>query len=147
MFFFDRNTWKKAQEDYSNSAYFREGIAKLMIPYRIDIKKYNVNLDCFKNRYSYSHKYSQGSTFSMIHLAEDIESWNLPLGYPDWFYAAFPDVVCWLLTKEGLDVAEQHFGAADDITDPNSGKFKVDVLKAMIELYLVVKSKNLEVSK
>lgn len=146
MFFFDKATWKKAQEDYSNSAYFREGIAKLMIPYKIDMKKFNVNFDCFKNRYSYSHKYSQGSTFSMIQLAEYLDVWNLPMGYPDWFYAAFPDVVCWLLSKEGLNTAEQQLGALDDVEDPNSGKLKIDILKALVELYLIIKSKKLEVS-
>lgn len=149
MFFFNKSKWEKLQEDYSIQAYFREGIAKLMIPFKIDIKKFCVNLDCFENRYSYSYKYGQGSTFSMISLAEAIDTWNLPLGYPNWFYAAFPDVVCWLLTKEGFDAVDQQCRAINDTeaVDPNSRKLKVDILRLLVDNYLEVKSKKLEVSR
>lgn len=146
MFFFDKSKWNKLKE--GQSSYFCNAVDNLMIPYKINFNKFVVNMDCMQNGHSYSYNYSQGSTFSMIYFAEDINSWELPLGFPDWFYWAFPDVVYWIIKDNGAKEIDEKFNNLSEIEliDSSEGRFRIKILKAIIDLFISKTGKRLEVS-
>ena len=145
MFIFDKSKWIKSKD--GQPSYYCSAVDNLMIPYKISCKKFLVNMDCMSNGYSYSFNYSQASTFSMVFFAEGIKSWELPLGFPDWFYWAFPDVAYWLIKENGMDVIMKRFKnlGEDEISDPSNGRIKISLLKEFIELYKSMTGKQLEV--
>ena len=119
-----------------------------MIPYKINFQKFLVNMDCMQNGHSYSYNYSQGSTFSMIFFAEEINSWELPLGFPDWFYWAFPDVVYWIIKDDGARFMHEKFEKLSEaeLIDTSEGRFRIRILKDIIDLYRSKTGRRLEVS-
>jgi len=146
MFFFDKTKWNKVKE--GQSPYFCRAVDSLMIPYKINFQKFLVNMDCMQNGHSYSYNYSQGSTFSMIYFAEEINSWELPLGFPDWFYWAFPDVVYWIIKEDGVKEMHAQFEnlSETELIDSSEGRFRIKILKDIIDLYRSKTGKKLEVS-
>jgi len=130
------------------SPYFCRAVDSLMIPYKINFQKFLVNMDCMQNGHSYSYNYSQGSTFSMIYFAEEINSWELPLGFPDWFYWAFPDVVYWIIKEDGVKEMHAQFEnlSETELIDSSEGRFRIKVLKDIIDLYRSKTGRRLEVS-
>jgi len=103
-------------------------------------------MDCFRNSHSYSYTHSQASTKSMVFFAEQINSWELPLGFPDWFYGAFPDVAYWIIKENGLEDISEELPELNDgsLIDPISNKIRVSNLKKVIDLYLRKSRKQLE---
>lgn len=146
MFILDKLAWKRLKN--GKTPYFCEAIDNLMIPFKVDINKFIVNMDCFRNSYSYSYTHSQASTHSMVFFAEHIKSYELPLGIPDWFYGAFPDVAYWIIKENGLSTIEKELPELndEDSIDPVSKKLSVKLLKKVIDLYLKRKSRFLETS-
>lgn len=144
MFILDKIAWKRMKE--GKTPYFCDAVDTLMIPYKIDINKFIVNMDCFRNSHSYSYTHSQSSTKSMFFFAEQINSWELPLGFPDWFYGAFPDVAFWIIKENGLEVIDEELPELNDgsLIDPISNKIRVSNLKKVIDLYLRESRKQLE---
>ena len=146
MFFFDKSKWNKVKE--GQSLYFCNAVDYLMIPNKINFQKFIVNMDCMQNRHSYSYNYSQGSTFSMIYFAEEINSWELPLGFPEWFYWAFPDVVYWIIKDGGAKEMHEKFKnlSETELIDSSEDRFKITILKEIVDLYKRITGKRLEVS-
>lgn len=144
MFILGKIAWKRMKE--GKTQYFCDAVDTLMIPYKIDINKFIVNMDCFRNSHSYSYTHSQASTKSMVFFAEQINSWELPLGFPDWFYGAFPDVAYWIIKENGLEDISEELPELNDgsLIDPISNKIRVSNLKKVIDLYLRKSRKQLE---
>ena len=146
MFFFDKAKWNKVKE--GQSPYFCNAVDSLMIPYQINFQKFLVNMDCMQNGHSYSYNYSQGSTFCMIYFAEEISPLELPLGFPDWFYWAFPDVVYWIIKDDGANYMHDKFEnlSETELIDSSEGRFRIRILKDIIDLYRSKTGRRLEVS-
>ena len=144
MFLLSKIAWKRMENERSIPRYFREGITKLMLPYKIDMDLFETNIDCFNTRSSQSRKTGESCTNSLIYILN--ERFNLPLGYPNWFYAAFPDVTSWLITDEGMNYLKKSFSNSDDIVDSESDKVKVDILRQLVEVYKNKKCNKLELS-
>ena len=146
MFFFDKSKWNKVKE--GQSPYFCNAVDNLMIPYKVNFQKFLVNMDCMQNGHSYSYNYAQASTFSMVFFAEEINSWELPLGFPEWFYWAFPDVTYWIIKDNGANEIGNIMGNLSDneLIDSSEGRFRIRILKEIIELYKSKTGRRLEVS-
>lgn len=135
---FDSLTWeiflKDEELDCEES---KKIILDFFIPYKVRIQNWIVNQDCFEQRYSYSYDFQQGSTSSMIYWSEDVQTWEMPTGIPEWFIIAFPDVAKWIATEEGMSAINRIYGDAEDdeMSDAN-GYAKKSVLKTMIDLYI-----------
>lgn len=116
--------------------YFKEAILNLFIPFKVSLKKFVINMNCMEIGNSYSYEYSSAST---LHLGEwcMLPQYQLPLGYEMWFYAAFPDVACWVMTTPGRAKVEPIIDGfpEDDLTGSN-GRFRVPVLKAIVQAYV-----------
>ena len=144
MFLLSKIAWKRMENEVSIPRYFREGITKLMLPYKIDMDLFETNIDCFNTRSSQSCKTGKSCTNSLVNILN--ERFNLPLGYPNWFYAAFPDVASWLITDEGMSYLKNSFSDSDDIVDSESDKVKIDILRQLVEVYKSKKCTKLELS-
>ena len=145
--FSNESKWKAVLNDNSIDYKFRNAVSELFIPNKISYKKYLINQDCFNNRHSYSYKYSHGSTYNMIYWAEHIEMYNLPLGYPHWFYYAFPDVATWAMSNEGRAILGPLFEDIDDNDFVDSDRrMKISIMKKMIDAYKSTTNKRLEVT-
>ena len=151
---FGINTNKSKWQEIANSCTdykFKSAINDLFIPYKIKLSTYLINKDCFEQRYSYSYKFKHGSTFSMVHWAETVNLYDLPLGFPHWFYHAFPDVAKWASEdRSAKTVLKPLFDKYDsmqnfDIHD-SDGRLTIYVLKRIVDLYVNTTHKKLEVS-
>ena len=146
MFILDKIAWKRMKT--GKTQYFCDAVDILMIPYKIDINKFIVNMDCFRNSHSYSYTHAEASARSMIFFAEHINSWEIPTGFPDWFYGAFPDVAYWIIKDNGIDTISNELPELNDgdLVDPAINKIRVRNLKKVIDLYLRISKKRLELS-
>ena len=72
----------------------------------------------------------------------------MPLGFPDWFYWAFPDVVYWIIKDDGAKEVRAKFGNLSDeeLIDSSENRFRIRILKDLIDLYKSKTGKRLEVS-
>ena len=149
MFGFKSNKSKWQELANSCTDYkFKSAIIDLFIPYKISLSKFLVNKDCFEQRHSYSYTYGQGSTFSMVHWAETLNIWELPLGFPHWFYFAFPDVAKWASEdRSSKKVLQSIFDTmhGDDNHD-SDGRLNISSLKKVVEAYINITHLRLEVA-
>lgn len=139
-----KSKWEKVASE-SHDGYFRDGIRTLIIPFKVSPKKFAINADCMEIGNTYSYNYCSGCTLSMQEWCL-MPQWNRPMGFPDWFLIAFPDVALWLQHQDGRNFANSNFGDIPDseIMDKNVGRFKISFLKQLIEAYLKRKKLPLE---
>lgn len=147
MFGFNSNKskWKQIANS-CNDALLSEIITEMFIPFNINLNKLTINTDCFENRTILSNEYSRYCTPSM-------EEWclmplhNLPLGIPDWFYPAFPEVATWIGTPEaGKYIDSITEGKNSYELNDRNNKIRMSILRQMVESYIKVTGKRLEVA-
>lgn len=110
-----------------------------------------VNMDCFGSRNSYSYKYGMKCSQYMIYFCEEIPTYDLPLGFPYWFYWAFPDVAFWIIERNGIKtikeiIPELEEMSHDEMNDYSTGRKGVPVLlNKLVDCYLNNISNKLEI--
>ena len=145
MFGFSSNKSKWNQMATSCRDYkLSDAIQKLFIPYDISVEKFVINMDCFNNSCDYSHEYGCGCTYSMLNWT-NMPHWELPMGFPHWFYAAFPDVAKWCGTENAREYLEPIINREDSELSDSDCRLKVYVLKQVVDAYLSVPGNKLEV--
>lgn len=137
MFGFNSNKsqWEKIAsqcDDY----YFKEAIESLFIPFKVSLKKFAINMNCMEIGNSYSYEYSSPST---PHLGDwcMMPQWERPLGYAEWFYAAFPDVASWVMTAPGRKAVEAALaGIPDDEYSGSNCRLRIPILKRVVQAFV-----------
>lgn len=145
MVLFNSLVWNKAK---GNDSVFDEAIEKLMIPYKINFDMFLVNMDCFVSRQGYSYKCKKNCSHTMYYFCEAIPAYDLPLGFPEWFYSAFPDVAYWMIERNGYEMIKSEHPeisslSNNELTD-STGRLRVTILKEIIDCYLKNISNKLE---
>jgi hypothetical protein len=126
-----------------------EAIEKMFIPYKIKFNMFVVNMDCFSTGNSYSYKYGMKCSQKMVYFV-DIPTYDLPLGFPYWFYWAFPDIAYWIIERNGIQTIKEKIPeleemSHDEMNDPSTGRMRVPVLKKLVDCYLNNISNKLEI--
>lgn len=131
-----KSKWEK-MADQCGDSYFRDGIRTLFIPYKISPKKFVINLNCMEIGNSYSYEYQSASTMTLGEWCM-MPQWQRPMGFTEWFLAAFPDVAYWMQTAPGHDYVSEKFDNLPEyeIIDSSVRRFRISFLKQLIDAYL-----------
>ena len=70
--------------------------------------------------------------------------WDLPMGYRDWFYCAFPDVAYWTIKGTGKKIIQARYEGYEEEDFVENGSIKFTILKEIINLYIEKENKQLE---
>lgn len=144
--FYTKGYWLRLANNIESEK-MKRVILLLFIPYKIDVEKYGINEDCFLKKDSYNYQTRKYCTTSLPYWIERAKNDDLPMGFPTWFYAAFPDVAKWTQTSEARVFLEPLFEENKDLLeDPSDGRLRVFIFKKMIDAFLISTSKKLEVS-
>lgn len=130
------NQWHELLEAEDISAYFKDLIRQFFIPYQIDPIKFMINKDATSDPYRYI-MYQDKAQFSNTLQKFQEDPTLKAMGYPDWFYCAFPDVAMWAIKGEGNKVIKNEFAHLEEheLIDLNRRQLKDLHLKKIIDLY------------
>ena len=136
-------------QDEKTSDFLKSLIKYFLVPYKISLLKFTLNKEYYENPYpidfTNNHIYISPSLKKIKKLKEN--PFNIPLGYPNWFFIAFPDVALWAFEGEGLKLIKNRFKniPEDELVD---GKhISPDLLDDIIKLYQNNTNKQLECKK
>lgn len=129
--------WEELLDDDQVLPRMKQLIKEIFIPYNIDPVKYTSNKDATSTQFGYlSHSKNSNCTKSMRKLVE--EPSLKALGFPAWFFYAFPDVAIWVGDGPGNEIMKKEFAHLNEETlvDLKRGKVRDKYLKRLIDLYL-----------
>lgn len=89
----NRQKWEVFKSQVPNE--WKKIIEECLIRNHIDYDRWAINMDCL----DYWSEYSPEGRIAQAGLADIIRKnkrYEMPLGTPDWFLAAFPDVWLWM---------------------------------------------------
>src|SRR5690554_3168750 len=85
--------------------YFKKVINLFLKPYNISLLKWTLNDEYFKHPFPVDlHHNHRHIAPSLKRIKED--STKRAMGYPSWFYAAFPDVLEWAAQNPGYEIVD-----------------------------------------
>lgn len=142
---YNKVKWQQILKNISNEK-LRRAVAELFIPYNIDYTKYGINEYCFQSHTTYDSESEQSCTPSMVYWIENIDMDDLPQGFPQWFYPAFPDVAKWTQIKEGRDVLFPIFEEIGEALGDDDRRLRIFALKRTVDEYIKYSNRKLEVS-
>lgn len=142
-----KSKWEKIASE-SKDGYFRDGIRTLIIPYKVSLKWFTINAECLESGNTYNSNFYTGCTLSMQDWC-DKPSCFRPVGFPDWFLIAFPDVALWMQGARGKNYYCKHFDdiPESEVIDQNNHRFKISFLKKLIDAYIATEKLPLETAK
>lgn len=129
-----------------NKEKLRRAISELFIPYNIDIKKFGINEECLKKHTCYDYETQQSCSPSLVYWIETVDSDDYPMGFPFWFYVAFPDVAKWTQTEDGRKVLRPFFEEAGSLLGDDDGRLRIFALKKTIDSFIEHTKRKLEIS-
>lgn len=130
--------WEALLSDDSVAERFKWVIRTFLKPHNIDPTKFTTNMDATSDPYRYL-MYRDNKNFSST-LQQFQENPSLKaMGYPEWFYWAFPDVAMWAIRGQGNKLVKEKLEglAEEDLVDFDKNHLKEGILKTIINLYLV----------
>jgi hypothetical protein len=133
-------------QDKETPDFFKDLIRNFLIPYKISPLKFTLNKKYYEDPFpmdlEHDHK----------HIAPSLKKikenpWDIAMGYPSWFFVAFPDVALWVMKGAGLEIIKSRFKnlSAEELID---GKhLRANLLNDIIKLYQSNTNKPLECKK
>lgn len=122
---------------------FKVVIQSFLIPYKISVLKYTLNEEYFEEPFSADFQKT------VLHIAPSLRKirenpFDIPMGYPRWFFIAFPDVVLWAMKGEGFESIKRRYRnlSEEEIVDDNY--IRSSLLHDIINLYQNTTNKPLE---
>ena len=144
--YYNKGAWLRVANN-AKTEKLKGAVMELFIPYKIDITKYSINEDCFKREDSYDYETRQYCTTSLAYWIERLKNEDMPMGFPGWFYPAFPDVAKWTQTPEARIFLEPMFEFNKPyLEDRSDGKLSLYILKKVVSTFIISTGKKLEVS-
>ncbi len=125
---------------------FKDLILYFLIPYKISILKYSLNKEYFADPFPYDlHNKHKHIAPSLTKIKEN--QFDIPMGYPSWFFIAFPDVALWVMKGEGIQHVKKRIKdlSEEDLFDGNH--IRTNFLHDFIKLYQTNTNKPLECKK
>lgn len=132
--------------DEKASGYFKDLIIKFLLPFKISLLKFSLNKEFYEDPFPVNIHNNIQVAPSLKIIKENPFDY-ISLGYPSWFYMAFPDVALWAMNGEGQILIKNKFKkySEDELTDGNH--IRANLLKYIIKLYLSKTGKSLECKK
>lgn len=124
------------------SEYFKSVIRLFLIPNKISPLKFLINKECFEDFYS---RGSDNVAPSLIKFKQ--HGLDRPIGYPDLFYIAFPDVALWAMKGHGLELILKKLQHYSEDEACEGEYFKISILNDIIQMFFNNISKSLECKK
>lgn len=113
---------------------FKQIILHFFIPYQISFYKFIFNNDYYKTpeftRFTIN-KRQISPTLIVLMENPAIRA----LGYPHWFYVAFPDVAWWALQGKGNPIIKREIGSLPIAEVLDGKEMKYSIIKLIIDLY------------
>jgi len=136
--------WSDMLRETDLDGEFRYLISNFFIPYRISCMKFMFNQEAFESPELINPNYQLKHIAPSLRIFIEDPYHNVSLGYPNWFYEAFPEVVVWIRKNAGRTWFETKFKnySDDDLIENNH--LKTIYLKEIIDKYLQVSGKELE---
>jgi hypothetical protein len=125
---------------------FKDLIRYFLIPYKISILKFTLNKEYYENPFPVDfHNNHKHIAPSLKKIKEN--PFDIAMGYPSWFYVAFPDVALWAMKDDGLELIEKRFKnlSEEELVDGNH--IRANLLNDIIKLYQSNINKPLECKK
>lgn len=151
----DKSVWDQIFTTSPQYKEFKPIIRDFFEPDKIDYKKFLANYKVLEHQsvklfeqyidFTDDEKFLKGhNTKGIDKLASIIDR---PLGYYEWFIAAYPDVVNWATDLSDEEFVE-YFGDPDKLEHMmnNEKRFKNEFLRIIVDMYLKIKKKKLETS-
>ena len=142
----DWDDYDKMLAEPDTDPYFKQVITMFFIPYKISFLKWTLNDEYFKNPFPVDLKYNHRHIApSLKRIKED--SLKRAMGYPNWFYAAFPDVLEWAAQRQGFEVVNTLLSKYSDEELIDGNKLSLVVLVDIVNAYINTTKQPLECKK
>lgn len=120
-------------------------INQFLIPYKISFIKFGLNTEFFDSNLPFSSLYEA----EYEHISPSLRKIQenriyIPRIYPKWVFAAFPDVILWLMKGNGRNVLKDKFNKLTESELTDDGYIKLNILKEIITKYQIDTNKSLE---
>lgn len=122
---------------------FKDLIRYFLIPYKISILKYTLNKEYYENPFPVDfHNNHKHIAPSLKKIKEN--PFDIAMGYPSWFFIAFPDVAIWAMKGEGHELIKKRFKnlSEEELIDGNH--IRANLLNDIIKMYQSNTNKPLE---
>lgn len=133
----DLQQWRELLEDDDMPAHFKVVIRDFLLPYKINPIKYLVNHDGTTDPTRFI-LYDNDPLFSESLRKIQQNPTIRVMGYPSWFYLAFPDVALWAIKGEGKKIIINKFSdlEEEEFIDSETNKIRHRYLDRIIKFYL-----------
>jgi hypothetical protein len=122
---------------------YKDLIRYFLIPNKISILKYTLNKEYYENPFPVDfHNNHKHIAPSLKKIKEN--PFDIAMGYPSWFFIAFPDVAFWAMKGDGLELIKKRFKnlSEEELIDGNH--IRANLLNDIIKLYQNNTNKPLE---
>jgi hypothetical protein len=122
---------------------FKDLIRYFLIPYKISILKFSLNQEYYQNPYPIDFENNHR------HIAPSLKKikenpLDVAMGYPSWFFIAFPDVALWAMKGEGVELVVRKFKNFSEEELVEGNYIRTHLLNDIIKLYQSNTNKPLE---
>ncbi len=137
--------WRELSNDIEIPKQFRIIIKEFFIPFRISPIKFLTNRDATSDPYRYMMYENEPLFSKTLNMFQENPSLKA-MGYPNWFYQAFPDVAMWDIRGDGNKIIKEMFKRLKESELISNNQIRPELLKKIIETYISKTGKKLEVS-
>lgn len=127
-------------------SYLKEVIRWFLKPYKISFLKWTLNDDYFRTPFPVDLKYNHSYIAPTLRKIKQ-DSTKRAMGYPNWFYAAFPDVLEWAAGKTGGEYIVNLFSKYSEEELVENNELRFEVLIKIVDSYIEKTKKPLECKK
>lgn len=117
-------------------------VKNFFIPDNIDEKKFKANFEILRNNSRELYKIYAGlmnepdfSKFGTVSIDKLAKVYNQPLGYRDWFMAAYPDVVNWFQDIDDEEAMKILGNPSNEETFDEEHKIKIEYLRKITDSF------------
>lgn len=140
------DNYDKHLQDPDIDPYFEKVINLFLKPYNISFLKWTLNNEYFKNPFPVDLKNNHRHIAPSLRKIKE-DTTRRAMGYPNWFYAAFPDVLDWAAQDLGYEIVANLLRnySEEELVDGNH--LRLEVLVEIVNAYIEKAKKPLECKK
>jgi len=129
--------------DENVPVYFKDLIKYFLLPYKISILKFTFNKEYFEDPFPFDFEHNHQHIAPSLRVIKE-DQFNIPMGYPSWFCAGFPDVAIWAMKGDGRELIFKRYENLPEEELIEGRYIKADIINDMIKLYQSNTNKPLE---
>lgn len=137
------DAYNELLEDEEVPMKFKEFIINFLIPYNISILKFSFNQEYFNDPFPVDFEYNHRHIAPSLRILKE-NPWDLSMGYPTWFYIAFPDVAIWAINGDGLELIKKRFKGLSEEELTDGRHIRPNHLNDIIRMYINKTNRSLE---